>query len=179
MYFKFVQNKKQKVLRNCWAIFMYFAISFAVSALCYAIVNLFLSLLVSGFDPISIKYIMIFVALLGLIFLTLVLMYAFTRKGVVINENSITIKLGYFEKFIFYKTEIPINNVVSIEYMENYDFWELQKDYRNCNYRWLSVGMFFKNTPIAKVLLNNNCIYLIPLEDINTFIRTFNNYKND
>jgi hypothetical protein len=178
MYFKFIQDKKQQALRDSLATFMSFATSFMISILCYAICNLFVCFLNIDADVISVKYVMIFVALFLLIFLTFVLVYAFTKKGVIIDKNLITIKIGYFDRMgIYFKTEISINDIVSVEYMEKYKHSEVLKDYRNYNYRWFCVITFAKNTPVAKVQLNNDNIYLIPLDDVNTFVKTFNNYK--
>jgi phosphoglycerol transferase MdoB-like AlkP superfamily enzyme len=179
MYFKFNQSKKPRALRNLFATFLSFTSSIMISVLCYAITNLFVCFLNIDLDITSIKYILVFVLLFALILLSFVLIYAFTKKGVVIDENLIVIKVGFFDNSsVFYKSNIPIDDVVSIEYMQGYKSKEVLKDYKNYNYSWISVGMFCKNTPVAKVLLNNDIIYLIPLEDINTFIKTFNNYKN-
>lgn len=171
MYFEFPKGKKDRMLRSLYAIFCSFALSVNVSLICFVISNLFVVLLDFGVDIIFFKYIIIFVLLFIILWLILNLIYVFTKKGAFINDDKIVISIGYFERLdIPFKITIKTENIVSINYIQQFNYKDVLKDYKNKNYSWIKLGVFNNNTSVVKITMYNKQIYLLPLENADTFV---------
>lgn len=172
MFFEFNQDKKLKRTELLFALFLNATNGIIFSALGYAISNLIFIFIFDNFDIISFKYIMVFVLLSILIFSALMFVFFKTNKGITITENELLFSTGYRSKVLSFKNRIAIDNIVSVEYIEDYDLSKtLKSDYKNYNYSWRIVGNNCKNIPFVKIQTKNDIIYLLPIQNINEFIK--------
>lgn len=172
MFFEFNQDKKLKRTELLFALFLNATNGIVFSALGYAISNLIIIFIFDNFDIISFKYIMVFVLLSILIFSALMFVFFKTNKGITITENELLFSTGYRSKVFSFNNRIAIDNIVSVECVKDFDLSKtLKSDYKNYNYSWRIVGTNCKNIPYAKIHTKDNIVYLLPVKNINEFIK--------
>lgn len=175
MFFEFNQSKKFKRTQLLYALVLSLTNGIIFSILCYAIVNLISIFIFDDLNVTSLKYIMAFVLLAILIFSILMFVFYKTDKGIAITENELIFSTGYRTKVLSFKNRIAIDNIISVEYVEDFDLSKtLKSDYKNYNYSWRCIGTNCKNIPFAKIQTKDNMVYLLPVQNINEFIKQIN-----
>lgn len=180
MFFEYNQSRRYKKIMGCYKVFSAFYVSFAASALFYAIASLIVSIIDKEckIDLISLKYISIFICFFVILFIALTLVFLNKKYGLYITENSIYIT-GDFIRGLPTDITIPFNSIISVEHIDRFNYRETLKNYKNHNYRWYVVGNSMKNLEFVKIHSSDEAsaydtMYLIPLDDIDGFIAEYN-----
>lgn len=184
MFFRYNQSKRYKRIIGCLKVFSAFYVSFAASALFYAISGLIVVIFDKEckIDLISLKYALIFICFFVILFVALTLVFLNKKDGLYITENSIYITGDFIRGFPTDIT-IPFNSIISVEHIDRFNYRETLKNYKSHNYRWYVVGNNMKNLEFVKIHSSDEAsaydtIYLIPLDDIDGFIAEYNRIQN-
>ena len=185
MYFRFNQDKKTKRANNLTALFFNFFNSVTIAVMCYALSNVVLILFLDkDIDVVSLNYALIFVGVFAALFICFSIYYFKAKKGISIDEEKITISMGYFGRNHMLHDSYDISDIERAEYIEKYrcykDLKRISEEF-DLGVRWFvhaqEYGVAMKNKPVIAICIKGafgNHVCFLSCEDNKRLIESLN-----